>query len=47
MLCGWLGEATGGHQPRDVGGLRNLEKVRKHILYWSLQKECSLQTVKL
>lgn len=29
----------GDHEPRNVGSLRKLEKVRKPILLWSLHKE--------
>lgn len=34
----------GDHEPRNAGSLYNLEKTRKQILPWSLQKECSPQT---
>lgn len=29
------------HKPKDVGSLWNLERARKQILHWSLQKEHS------
>lgn len=31
-----------GPRPRNVGGLRKLEKVRKWIVPWSLQKKAIL-----
>lgn len=31
-----------GHKPRNVGGLQKLEKTRKLILPWTLQKEGNL-----
>lgn len=31
-----------GYEPRYVGGLQNLEKARKWILPWSLQKGTQL-----
>lgn len=39
-----FGEEGGDHEPRNVGSVERLEKIRKHILYWTLQKECSLHT---